>query len=94
MCDNAYTHILGISPGWAFFGMITMGLDHRETLCEIIPAFSSSSNVSQIDWVCVRAKVQNFCTIWGQTPVSISMVGSLVWQGTFMKGKDSLIFFA
>ena len=79
-------HLLGGSPGAVFFGTITMGLAHGDTLFAMIPAFSRISILSCTHCTCLRANVYGLCVIGGLSPVGMSIFS----RGVLPKSAESL----
>ena len=74
------SHHLGGLLGADHFGAMTMGLAYRETLLTTVPAFSKSSNSFCTKDECFNGKLYGLWDIGELSPVSISMVTSLLYQ--------------
>ena len=74
------------SPGAVFFGTITIGLAHGDTLFAMIPAFSKISISSCTHCTCLRARVYGLCVIGGLSPVGMSIFN----KGVLPKSAESL----
>ena len=81
--------LLGGSPGAVFFGTITIGLAHGDTLFAMIPAFSKISISSCTHCTCLRARVYGLCVIGGLSPVGI-LYYIIFNKGVLPKSAESL----
>ena len=82
----------GCSPGWAFFGRITIGLDQWETPHEIIPAFSSISNSSFINFICFSGICVYFLCNRRMISCINTILSSIMWPISSWYGENISIY--